>query len=236
MPSLLESNPTAKLDIPSILKSLPGCRSLFEGPYREVIEDVAPTLSVIHPAKFAQVADAFSDGELRRRQFTSYMLTEHCGGLFIESFLSRHGSHPAISLMRRHASDERQHGEIFGQLAGTSVQAQSDSESFALETRYHDAYARWAGEDFFSLICLLHGFELRSAVLQCYWFALMDMFPRGEAAAIRPTFSRISTDEVFHITYTSRLVAEGLADGQSPHILATALRLAEAPIEALESH
>ena len=235
MPSFLESNPGAKLAISAILNSLPGCRPLFNGQYREIIEDVAPTLSITHPTKFAQVADAFATGERRRQQFTDYMLTEHCGGVFIESFLPKHSIHPAISLMRRHASDELQHGKLFGQLAGTTVQAQSGSQSFAVETRYHSAYARWAGSDFFSLICLLHGFELRSAVLQCYWFALMDMFPESEAAAIRPVFSRIATDEVFHITYTGLLVVEGLADGESADTLAAAMRLAEAPIETLES-
>lgn len=235
MSSFLESVPGRDVTLPAILQTLPGCRPLFEGRYREVIEEVAPTLSIMEPAKYAQVAASFADGRRRREQFVGYMLTEHCGGVFIDHMLEIHAGHPAQALLQRHARDERVHGELFGELAGTSVAEHERSDAYALEARYHEAYARWVGADFFSLACLLHGFELRSAVLQCYWFALMDMFPASEAAALRPTFTRISTDEVFHITYTARLVAEGLARGEPGEMLATALRLAEAPIEALEA-
>lgn len=234
MPSFLESNAHPTVSIPGILGGLPGCKHLFKDAYRDTVEAVAPSLSIMHPAKFAQIASAFADGRLRRELFASYMLTEHCGGVFIESLLAMHASHPAATLLSRHASDEKRHGEMFARLAGTAIAGHLDSEAFALESRYHDAYARWVGDDLFSLICLLHGFELRSGVLQCHWFALMDMFPDSEAAAIRPTFTQISTDEVFHITYTAKLVAAGLAEGGSSEKLATALRLAEMDIAALE--
>ena len=234
MPSFLESNAHPAVSIPGILSGLPGCKTVFKGAYRDTVEAVAPSLSIMHPGKFAQIASAFADGALRRELFAGYMLTEHCGGVFIESLQPTYASHPAASLLSRHASDERRHGRMFAELAGTTVAEHEGSEAFALETRYHEAYARWVGDDLFALVCLLHGFELRSGVLQCHWFALMDMFPDSEAAAIRPAFTRISTDEVFHITYTAQLVAEGLAQGGSSEKLATALRLAEMDLATLE--
>jgi len=233
MTSHLELIATKTITLPGIVQSLPGCRPYFSGQYREVIENVGATLSILKARKFAQVAVAFSDEEMRRRQFMDYMQTEHLGDVFIEKMLLMHAGHPAESLLRRHANDEKRHGVIFGELAGTSACQQEGSEAYELEMRYHEAYSRWVGNDFFSLACLLHGFELRSAVLQCHWFTLMDMFPECETALLRPAFSQISTDEVFHITYTGRLVAEELSRGAPPERLSAALRVAEADIDQI---
>lgn len=227
--------PIPQLTMGNIIQAFPGCKQLYVGAYRNVLDTVGPTLQVCQPQKFAAMARTFAEDSHLSEQLSDYMLTEYWGGRFIEEFLQRHPHHPQATLMTRHADDEKRHADMFGALAGTSVVERERSVAFQLEERFHCAYARWVNEDLFAMACLLHGFEMRSAVIQSYWFTLMDLFPHAPAAALRPTFSRIATDEVFHVTYTMQTVCQGLAAGADPSVLASALRLAEAPIELVEA-
>jgi hypothetical protein len=223
------------LEMGRIIQSLPGCRALFADVYRAVIESVAPTLEVCQPSKFAQTAQTFADDAKRTALLGDYALTEYWGGRFIEEYLQRNPSHPQAALMVRHASDEKRHAQLFGELAGTSVAQLEGSAAFALEARFHQAYARWVDDDPFAMACLLHGFEVRSAVIQSHWFTLMALYPETRASSLLPVFSRIATDEVFHVTYTLQIVCRELATGADPSVLETALRLAEASIDVAEA-
>jgi len=227
--------PMPQLTISNIIQAFPGCKRLYVGPYRNVLDTVGPTLQVCQPQKFAAIARTFAEDSHISAQLSDYMLTEYWGGRFIEEFLQRNPHHPQIMLMTRHANDEKRHADLFGALAGTRVVDTEGSAAFQLEERFHRVYARCVKDDFFAMACLLHGFEVRSALIQSYWFTLMDLFPHAPAAALRPTFSRIATDEVFHVTYTMQMVCQGLAAGADPSVLANALRLAEASIEVVEA-
>jgi hypothetical protein len=134
----------------------------------------------------------------------------------------------------RHADDEIRHSEIFGALVDTSIKEHLHAEAYALEARFHATYEKWVGDDFFAFICLLHGFELRSAVIQTYWFAVMEMFPFEDSYSLHETFSKISTDEVFHVTYTMQIICDALDKGAEASTLAKALKLASASLDEVE--
>ncbi|MDC8757303.1 hypothetical protein [Janthinobacterium fluminis] len=223
------------IQIGTILQGLPGCKSHYKGMYRETIEDIFTHLDVMKPEKFLSICAMYCNATQRESLFVSYMFTEYWGGKFIEDFLQRNPTTPNKALLLRHAEDEKRHSIMFAELANTQLEVHIHSEAFRKEERYHQAYDRWVGDDYFSLICLLHGFELRSALIQSYWFTLMDMFPCAQGAALRSIFSTISTDEVFHVTYTMQLVNEALNKGANPDTLARAVRLAEASLENVEA-
>jgi hypothetical protein len=222
------------VSIGAIISSLPGCKGRYSGIYRETIDNVFSGLDVMRPKKFVSIGSLYSNQETQRNLFIEYMLTEYWGGQFIENYLQKNPSTPHKQLLLRHASDEKRHSTIFAEIAGTRFSEHLHSEAYRKEERYHQAYERWIGDDFFSLICLLHGFELRSAVIQSYWFTVMYMFPGEESAALHPIFAEISTDEVFHVTYTMQLVCDALDLGADPNILTKAVMLAEATLEQVE--
>jgi hypothetical protein len=216
------------ISIGLVITALPGCKNMYNGIYREIIDNAFSDMAVMKSDKFSSIAALYANEESRRSVFAEYMLTEYWGGKFIADYIAKHPSIPNQQLLRRHADDEIVHSKIFGNLIETSLNDHLHSDAYAVEAGFHAAYERWVGDDFFAFICLLHGFELRSAVIQTYWFAIMEMFPFEESYSLRETFAKISTDEVFHVTYTMQIICDALSNGADASILTEALKLASA--------
>lgn len=205
---------------------------MMVGPYVRILQETLPMLQWPKPAKFAATASTYADPRARRDRFGEYMWTEHFGGVFVKEFVEKHAS-SYEKLMVRHAEDEMKHGTMFANHLGLELDAAANSAAADEERAVHAAYADWVKGDVFRMGCLLHGFELRSALIQCQWFRLLAAYPDDETEQIHRLLSEIARDEVFHVTYTMRIVCEQLAAGAPPDVFRMALLLSEADREAV---
>ena len=213
----------------AILKQMKGCAQFCGETYEQIYLASKDKLIWTTAKRLAINAATYADRELRRNKLSEYIWTEFYGGVFIEDFLESYQGEQR-KLLVRHAEDEVRHGNAFAVYAKQAAPQREGSPECAAARDSYAAYREWVNGDIDAFIAILHVLELRTALILSHWFQLLASYPDDEHDVIRDMLSKISRDEVFHLTYTIQYLHERLDDPAVAQTLKEAFLISEASV------